>query len=299
MDTYTLSIVWWNTSLSPPISSKRGISTNSKKESIALVIKEFMNSNYEFICLGEVSSDDLDFFDNFIQPQALGYSCAKGVTKESRLYFDTCIYFKKHNHLIRQNNEDVKKFIMNSSNSNYKVGQKYKFKLSIDEHITIYTSHWPSQLRNADLQLSSIAERLRCDIETESESVDNILLVGDYNVEPYDKRIVHHLQSSREKELVLKRNNIFYNPCWKFLSSNTYLDSKHKIGTYHYPNAQFNSWQVIDQIMFSKSFLLDTWTLNDDDIRIINPILLSSPNVSQSDMSDHFPLVAKISKASI
>ena len=73
----------------------------------------------------------------------------------------------------------------------------------------IFTPHWPSRLRDVYLPISTITERLRVDVESESESesetINNIVLLGDYNVEPYDKRIVHHLQSSREKELVLTR----------------------------------------------------------------------------------------------
>lgn len=298
MENFELSIVWWNTSLSPPISSKRGAAPIEKKKIIASVIKKFMESNYEFICFGEVSSEDLVFFETVIEPQKLGYFCAKGTEKDSRLYFDTCIYFKKRHSLQRQNGADAKKFIMGSSNRNYKVGQKYKFTLSLGEEIIFYLSHWPSRLRDIDLQITSIAERLRIDIEAESETVNNIILVGDYNVEPYDKRIMSQLQSSREKDIVLKRPNIFYNPCWKFLTAAQTIHNWSKTGTYHYPSAQFNCWQIIDQIMLSKNFLTEAWNFNDELIQIVDPNQLMNDQNLDYNVSDHYPLTANIARAS-
>lgn len=294
MENFELSIVWWNTSLSPPVSSKRVIAAEDKKQSIAAVIQKFMDLNYQFICLGEVSSEDLLYFEQVIEPNKHGYNCAKGTEKDARLYFDTCIYFKKDHTLQRQNGADVKKFTMSSSNHNYKVGQKYKFTLSINEEITFYLSHWPSHLRDVGLQISSIAERLRIDVEAESETIENIVLVGDYNVEPYDERIVHHLQSSREKELVLKRPNIFYNPCWKFLTATQTHHNWDKIGTYHYPSGSFYSWPTIDQIMLSKSFLTEKWKFDDKHIQIIDPNKLMSNQTLDYDLSDHYPLIANI-----
>lgn len=296
MKNFELSIIWWNTSLSPPISSNRKEASIEKKQIIASVIQKFMVSNYEFICLGEVSSEDLLFFEKTIEPQKFGYSCAKGTEKDSRLYFDTCVYYKKHHTLHRQNGADVKKFTMSSSNRNYKVGQKYKFTLSIDEDIVFYLSHWPSRLRDVDLQISSIAERLRVDVETESETINNIVLVGDYNVEPYDKRIVHHLQTSREKELVLKRPNIFYNPCWKFLTATQTLHKFDKTGTYHFPSGQFHSWNTIDQIMFSKVFLTESWKFDDELIQIVDPNTFMEDKEVDYNLSDHYPLIANISR---
>ncbi|MBD0247164.1 hypothetical protein IAG06_19735, partial [Acinetobacter baumannii] len=74
MENFELSVVWWNTSLSPPISSKRDKSSDEKRAAIASVIQKFMENDYEFICLGEVmifreDPDDedtiIDYFENF------------------------------------------------------------------------------------------------------------------------------------------------------------------------------------------------------------------------------------------
>ncbi|HDX5826427.1 TPA: endonuclease/exonuclease/phosphatase family protein, partial [Acinetobacter baumannii] len=287
MENFELSVVWWNTSLSPPISSKRDKSSDEKRAAIASVIQKFMENDYEFICLGEVGPEDIDFFEKTIFPQTLGYFCAKGIDGVGRTFFDTCIYYKKYHYLIRNGNSDVQNFTMTSATRTFKYGQKYKFSLLNEEKITIYLSHWPSKLNDVSLQIVSIAERLRVNIEDELNETKNIILVGDYNVEPYDPAVVHQLQSSREKTIVSKKPNVFYNPCWKFLVPSFQLKSLNTHGTYYYANGQFHHWHVIDQIMFSSNFLSDEWDLQDKYINIVN--LTNLDNTQKSLLSDHHP----------
>ena len=293
MNNYIYPIVWWNTSLSPPVSSKRGTASNEKKKSVSTVLKQFMDIGYEFICLGEVSQSDLSFFEAHISPQSLGYYCAKGVEKSGRVYFDTCIYYKKSNFLIRYGATDVKNFEMHSANRTFKYGQKYYFQLSVGDFIVIYLSHWPSKINDVTLQLSSIAERLRVDVESELESGKKILMMGDYNVEPYHDAVVHHLQSSREKNLVLNRaSNVLYNPCWKFLASSQNEKVSINDGTYYYSSGAFNRWHIIDQVLVSKGFLQGHWTLIDENVKIIDLDSLTSNlgEMSNNKLSDHLPI---------
>ncbi len=61
-----LSIIWWNTSLSPPMSSKRNLASQDKKEGIATILQKFMDMKYDFICLGEVSMEDIIHISSFL-----------------------------------------------------------------------------------------------------------------------------------------------------------------------------------------------------------------------------------------
>jgi exonuclease III len=292
MENFELSIIWWNTSLSPPVSSKRDKSSVEKRQTIATVIKSFMEADYEFICLGEVGPEDITFFEENIFPQELGYFCAKGIEGIGRTFFDTCIYYKKDHYLIRNGSSDVQNFTMSSATRTFKYGQKYRFSVLNKEKITIYLSHWPSRLNDVSLQVISIAERLRVNIEDELKETKNIILVGDYNVEPYDPAVVHQLQSSREKTIVSKKPNVFYNPCWKFLVPSVRPKTLNAHGTYYYANGQFHNWHVIDQIMFSSNFLSDEWNLQDKYINIVN--LTNLDDTQKFLLSDHHPLSAVI-----
>lgn len=296
MENFELSIIWWNTSLSPPITSKRDKSSNEKRTEISKIIKAFMEADYQFICLGEIGPEDIEFFENTIFPQKLGYFCAKGTDKVGRLYFDTCIYYKKEHVLTRNSNSDVTDFVMSSGSQKFKYGQKYIFSLLNSEKVIIYLSHWPSRLNDVNIKVSSIAERLRVQIEDELSSNENIILIGDYNVEPYDSAIINQLQTSREKDLVIRKPNVFYNPCWKFITPpNKTKKSNTHYGTYYYANGNFHNWHTIDQIMFSQNFLSDNWDLQDKYINIINFNSALSED-SKLLMSDHHPLSAVISR---
>ena len=292
MENFELSIVWWNTSLSPPISSKRDKSSDEKRASIASIVQAFMENDYEFICLGEVGPEDIDYFEKTIFPQSLGYFCAKGVDGVGRTFFDTCIYYKKDHHLIRNGSSDVENFTMSSATRTFKYGQKYRFCIFNIERFTIYLSHWPSRLNDVSVKVVSIAERLRVNIEDELKETKNIILVGDYNVEPYDPAVVHQLQSSRERAIVSKKPNVFYNPCWKFLVPSHELKPLNTHGTYYYAHGHFHNWHVIDQIMFSSNFLSDQWDLQDKYINIVN--LANLDDTKKHLLSDHHPLSAVI-----
>ncbi|MNF08823.1 hypothetical protein D3C80_2093380 [compost metagenome] len=50
--------------------------------------------NYDFLCLGEVCDEDIDFIDSKLNLNSLGYSVVKGAKKLNRSYFDTCIIHK-------------------------------------------------------------------------------------------------------------------------------------------------------------------------------------------------------------
>lgn len=296
MDSFYLSLIWWNTSLSPPIGSKRGKANESKKQAISTIIRKFMELGYEFICLGEVAPDDLEYFEESISPQTLGYFCAKGVEQSGRVYFDTCIYYKNYHRLVKHGVNDVQSFEMSSSSRTFKYGQKYRFMLGIGVNIVFYLSHWPSKLNDVSLKISSIAERLRIDAESELRQDCNIILMGDYNVEPYHDAVVHHLQSSRERELVLKRTNIFYNPCWKFLTTLQSSQQAIEKGTYYYPSGAFQRWHTIDQMMFSSSLLTGKWKLKDELVTIIDiDNLIDGLDLNYNE-SDHFPLSAIIER---
>lgn len=288
MLTSKLSIVWWNTSLSPPVSSKRGKSTIEKINNVCGVLKQFMTLGYDFICLGEVCDQDIDYFLSNLTIEKFNYSIVRGAKKLNRSYFDTCILYKKEHLLIPQFGEDTKYLSFDSGTNTLKTGIKYVFGLAppFSESLAIYLCHWPSKLRNVNLDVGSISERCRIDVELQLKNVDNIILMGDFNIEPYEIPLVHNMQTSRDKKLVLDKPNILYNPFWKFLSSGS-------DGTYHYPSGRFHRNLVIDQIIFSSSFLGGKWEFNDDWINIVDAV---SDGFSIQQISDHLPVVGIVGR---
>lgn len=286
-----LSLVWWNTSLSPPISSKRGKAELIKLDRVCWVIGQFLQSEYDFICLGEVCDDDINYFEQKLNLKELNYLIVKAAKKLNRSYFDTCIIYKKYHLLLPVYGEDAKYLSFNSGTNLLKTATRFLFNLSppFNESLLIYLCHWPSKLRDTSLDVISISERCRVDVEIQAKNTDNIILMGDFNLEPFEKALVHNLQTSRAKDVVLDKPNIFYNPFWKFLVT---LPNEIK-GTYHYSNGRFHRDLVIDQMIFSSSFLSERWNFSDDLIDIVD-----IPNFKgkKNQISDHLPIVGIIER---
>lgn len=289
-----LSIIWWNTSLSPPMSSKRNLASQDKKEGIATILQKFMDMKYDFICLGEVSMEDIIHISSFLNLKKTEYNYAIGAQKQGRLYFDTAILYKKNHQLIKHDRDDCQFATMGLGSRNLKIFERYEFIHSeFGNLLSLYLSHWPSQLQDNSLNTATISSRLRFEVEKDLESHKEVIMMGDYNVEPFSDEMVHHLQSSRDRDIVLKKPNIFYNPCWKFLPLSTEAKVK---GTYNYINGNFHTWCVIDQILISSPFLKNQWAFDDNLTSIIDIDSLFKANEEFNNPSDHWPLSTLITR---
>jgi len=289
-----LSIIWWNTSLSPPMSSKRNLASQVKKECIATVLKKFMDMKYDFICLGEVSIEDISYISSYLNLKKTEYNYAIGAQKRGRLYFDTAIFYKKNHQLIKYNRDDCQFATMGLGSRNLKIFERYEFIHSeFGNLLSLYLSHWPSRLQDNSLNTATISARLRFEVEKDLDNNKEIIMMGDYNVEPFSDEMVHHLQSSRDRDIVLKKSNIFYNPCWKFLP----LDANVRVkGTYNYTKGNFHTWCVIDQILISSSFLKNQWSFDDSLTSIIDLNTLFKSDEEFKNPSDHWPLSTLITR---
>lgn len=223
MEKLNLSLVWWNTSLSPPINRKSEIKNKFKHTRVdrisccSDVIQQFMEADYDFICLGEVNSEDIKYITEKLDIVQSDYTYVNGFEKVGSLIFDTCILFKKSNELNAGANQ-VRNLTYSVSDRNIKVAQRFEFHVSdINETVVLYLSHWPSKQSADDKVYQSIAQDLRGSVNNDlSHNARHVVLLGDYNVEPHHNSMVEGLQTSREKELVLYRKSLLYNPCWKF-----------------------------------------------------------------------------------
>lgn len=284
--------------MSPPLSKTQDKASLEKKESVAFVVRRLMEEGYEFICLSELSAKDIDFLVEQTKSNSYGYYCARGAEKNENLYFDTGIFYKKHNVLERSNYKDSVNYIYVKGRSRVKFGQKYKFRLSINEDIILFLSHWPSRIRNEEEKRDDIATRLRINIENGFNETSKIIVLGDFNVEPYHNTIIHKLQSSRAKGVVLKNEMTLYNPCWKFMCSDQILGGAQTLGTHFYPKADlFHEWHILDQVLISKDFLLPTWSFKDESVTILEQKKLIDGIDFEYNASDHQLLSLIIGRA--
>ena len=276
MEKVTLSLVWWNTSLSPPTTKTITAKKFKLPKSDRLIlchetIQRFMDLNYDFICLGEVSSIDIEDLIEKLDIENSNYTFISGYEKLGNMIFDTCILFNKGYQFNPQS--PTRNLIFNSADRKVKTGQRFEFYLPhMNEILVIYLSHWPSRQSADDILYNNIAQDLRSAINSDLMKQNGVILLGDYNVEPHHASMTAGLQTSREKELVKYRKSLLYNPCWKFLTHSQHNDFNHiKSGTHYLrKTGLFNSWHVIDQILVSENFLGKKWNFMDNLVEIID-----------------------------
>ncbi|KAF1026894.1 MAG: hypothetical protein GAK29_00978 [Acinetobacter bereziniae] len=289
----SLSMVWWNVALSPPSSSTRDKASIGKIEKVSEILSIFINKKYDLICLGEVSTEDMRKLSKLLNLEELKYSYIEGADKQGLLYFDTAVIYSDKLVAQRQaNNSYCFHEVLNITDRNsVKLYERYIFRIKdVDDDIVLYLSHWPSQLRNSEIQTTQIAINLKSQIREILEEQRNVILMGDYNLEPYDKCIVNYLGSSRSKEEVMRNKTMLYNPCWKLLIPN---DNDIIYGSYFYAQGHYHKWQILDQCMFSLSFLEKPWFFDDNLVSIIDVNKLYESN-GDINPSDHWPISCTI-----
>ncbi|BCM89403.1 hypothetical protein IAD21_01249 [Abditibacteriota bacterium] len=137
----------------------------------------------------------------------------------------------------------------------------------------------------------------------ERERNDCTLLVGDFNVNPFESGMIAaqglHAVSSRRIALENQRTMqdvsypFFYNPMWNFLGDHCSVPP----GTYFYRGAESVCyfWNTFDQVLFRPSLLEMFRT---EDIQILTgdtQIPLLGPKKGTPRLSDHLPILFKLS----
>lgn len=291
--TLELFIGFWNVNLSPPVGKLWGKSKDEKKEKVGKIINSLLETNLDFLCLCEISPKDIEYIDQMISIIGKGYDYEIKHENFNGLYFDTCVIYKNSFNFLSMNYE-----VDGENRNKIKVFQKYEFFSSeLKERIILYVTHWPSQLNDNSERRRTIASYMRKDILEEKKILKNtkFIVLGDFNVEPYDSSILHGLRSTRDKKVISHNSSLFYNPYWKFLPIQDYLPS----GTHYYDKAEYHHWHIYDQILISGNFFNDGWDLDDKNVRIIDELALKSLHREIfNNPSDHLPILTKLEKLS-
>ncbi|MGH9118783.1 MAG: endonuclease/exonuclease/phosphatase family protein [Acidimicrobiales bacterium] len=208
--------------------------------------------------------------------------------------------------------------------------------------LVVIASHWPSrrlgQLESQPTRIT-VAEniaflvrdhvrfsstdylerRAQGDLAAVRERFDTpVLIMGDFNDEPSDRSVVHHLQASSELDRVVgptndidrfvdevadyrNGDNWLYNPMWKFLP-------QENTGTFFLASTSSgerfaNRYQVLDQLVASRGLLIgDGPRLDVDSVAIHRTPSVATPSFrprpfnrsTGKGTSDHLPLTATI-----
>jgi hypothetical protein len=287
-----LSFAWWNTSLSP--SAKPRATNEERQIAIDVILFLLFIENIDFLVLGEISEEDISVLQKIDDLDE--YSIKSGVSKIGHIAFDTCFIYRIDKIAV---SDFIEEKYTGRSGNNLKIAQKLVIAVNtINQPIHLFASHWSSRLYNhensEDRHLLGV--RLRDDVDdilvNNPESF--IILLGDYNDEPFDVSLAKQLMATRDKALIKRKRNLLYNPFWRYL---TYLnDNLSYAGTYFHKNGQTTKWHTFDQIILSSIFLDGELLLNESTTGIVDIPKYLEQVKDKDTIFDHLPVKLTIEK---
>lgn len=292
-----ISIIWWNTSLSPAI--KPGLASAEDRDSAFRVIKNFITRQIDMICLGEMSPADVKALKKYCH---LGqYRVVEGFSKAGRTAFDICVLYRRDTLLL----SGKKELATTSGAMTMKVGQRLKFIFGDDEAMYIFVSHWPSRVwcekNSATRHEFGVLLRQEVQKALGAKHSQHVIVLGDFNDDPFAESLEEHLMASRDRNIVTTRPYLLYNPFWRHMTSNNLYSVRGPVpsyaGTCYYADGNRSNWHTFDQIIFSSSFLGNSdWHLREDKVGIVDIPAYTSKLAKRTERFDHMPVIAAIEK---
>jgi hypothetical protein len=288
-----ISFAWWNTSLSP--SAKPRANDAERQIAIAVICFLLFEEGIDFLALGEMSEEDILVLRQLNDLD--DYMIESGVSKTGRVTFDTCFIYRPDKITIDNPIEEID---TGRSGKSIKIAQKLILNIAtIEQPFYLFVSHWASRLwcheNGADRHLLGIRLRDAIDnIYADDESEPFVILLGDYNDEPFDIPLAQQLMATRDKALVKRKKNLLYNPFWRHL---TYPDTNLNYAGTHYYKKETTEWHTFDQIIVSSAFLNgDEWLLNEIATGIVYIPEYLQQVKNRNAIFDHLPVKTIIEK---
>lgn len=289
--TKKLSFAWWNTSLSPLAKSRA--SENDRNIAIQVIRHLLFIEKIDFLVLSEIAFEDFSAFQQLSDLQS--YEIKSGVLKKGRITFDTCFIYNPTKVIIVEKIIEIDK---GAGDREMKIAQKLILRTPISKQpFNLFVSHWASRIwcpENSPYR-QSLGMLLRNEVDNIlKNNSEFIILLGDYNDEPFDNSLAWHLMATRDKALLKRKQKLLYNPFWQHL---TYSDSHlNYAGTHYYKNGEITKWRTFDQIIVSSAFINSELQINEAATGIVHiPYYLKQVKDGKTNF-DHLPIKATIEK---
>jgi hypothetical protein len=123
-----------------------------------------------------------------------------------------------------------------------------------DIEFRLYLLHWRSRLRGARDHREEAALALRTSIRRDLENDVPVVVLGDFNEEPFDAPLTR-LNTSRDPRRVLRdRNTYLYNPSWCFAAPG-HAEPWGAFGSFRRASGKTSQSYLYDQALTSAHFL--------------------------------------------
>ncbi|WP_144431421.1 endonuclease/exonuclease/phosphatase family protein [Aeromonas schubertii] len=306
MRVFSLKFGWWNVGLSPTAKSAVTKACAETYNQLCTHITDlFSDHSIDLLGLCEVSEDDILYLESFFSNQNIS---TFGMTSQiGRSRFDLAVMY--NNTKISVSHVDS---LVDVHCGNYiKAGQVLKINVNENENVNndndeiyVYLCHWPSRVRpEGEAKRSLAAEYVYNDAVRRMRQGKDIIVMGDFNDNPYDDSLSLRLRANRCHDYVKKYpTELFYNPFWRTVVSDSkfcYADSNntYRSGTHKYHQFGGSLWHSYDQICVSGSFIgAGKWYLNEHATTVIASQNILDDYNNSNNFIDHLPIACEITR---
>lgn len=295
----TIRCAWWNTSLAPTKASGRA-SESAKTIALSVISELLSKQGQDILGMCELSDGEITWLKEKCDP--IGYDVVSGVGQSGHIKTDTCIIFRRSTFdLVASRN-----FNYEFHETQHKIAQRVELRIKSDNTIlNIFASHWPSVMhKNPDRPERvpyGLGLRYVVDEILSADKDAKIVLMGDYNDEPFNHPLSYFLQATRDRQRVQLKKKLLYNPFWNRIGGDrNYLTNPTQVGfcgTHFYSADKIDRWRTFDQIIVSAS-LLDSksWHLDESSVDILNIPFYTPHVLGRKEKFDHFPVAITINR---
>ncbi len=288
-----LKLAWWNTSLAPVAKQDRATQA-AVTIAISVIVELLKKKKYDLIGLCELSMAEIAWLQ--LECEKLGYAIADGVEVKGRLKTDTCLIYHKSRFFLSGNVNKLGYI----EGRHLKIAQRVDLKLKPEGSIfSVLLSHWPSvrTYNKGSGERDDYGYELRRLVDEILIPNQNaqVVLMGDYNDEPFDRPLASKLRASRDREKVVSGRTLLYNPFWHRIGSDrNYSRPPNNIGfcgTHYFSADAVDRWRTFDQIILTKGLLdLSAWNLDESSVEVIDIPFYTPLVFNASEKFDHFPV---------
>lgn len=286
--------------MSPP-GQKEMQSPANMADAVDVIADLFKNKAISFLALCEVNEDSFEFIENGLSKLGLSLSAQFMPDKTSTgSEFDIGYFYDSSQVSVQHGLAHIGRL----GTSSVKIAQQLLMVVKEEEPsvINVFVSHWSSQLlKIADDFREECSKGLRSFVEGFVLENQQVILMGDYNDEPYSHSLFKNMRATSDRALVLSNPGFWlYNPYWKSLSARmpfTVDEQQHDFGTCYSKSGNRNNWSTFDQIIFSGHFLSSgPWYLQESATGVVLTDKLRAAIMDNNHCFDHMPVIGCISK---
>ncbi|HGF5121755.1 endonuclease/exonuclease/phosphatase family protein [Vibrio parahaemolyticus] len=297
---YNLRFGWWNVALSPAAAQAKSKANDTNYATLCAHIETLMKEqSCDFLALCEVSSKDVRYLAESLELE--GITILDLTEKVGRTRFDMAVIYNNQKIKVRHSHNLSKIMTGNT----VKAAQLVEVEnLDDSKVIHAYLCHWASRL-NGDGEARRIAA---ADIVYNSasdlmEGDADVIVMGDFNDNPFDISLNKHLNANRCHDAVKKYpKEFFYNPFWRsivsdYKYSHATTNETYRSGSHRFKQFLGTIWHSYDQIVVSGSFLGNNyWHLNENRTQVVTTAEILTHFDDSKHFIDHLPIICEITR---